>query len=268
MIVLLIAIFLGIVEGVTEFLPISSTGHLIIAARLTGFKDVEEIFTVVIQVGAIAAVIWFYRQDLLSKTRDLVARKQSAINFWKLLIIATIPAGLIGLILEKNIQSLATPTVVAWALIIGGIILWIVDHKPVEQSAKALKPTIENITTKQALIVGLGQAVAIIPGVSRSGATIVSGLSLGIDRATATAFSFYLSIPVLVLASAYKLYKYPEALGQISGGPSALILGLISAFVTAFFSIKWLLRYVSRHNFKPFAYYRIVVGIAILLFIS
>lgn len=266
--IFLIAILLGIVEGITEFLPISSTGHLIIAAELTGFKDVKEIFTVVIQTGAIAAVIWFYRQDLISKIKGLVARNQSAINFWKLLIIATIPAGLIGLLLEKNLQSIATPTVVAWALIIGGVILWLVDHKPIDKSAPVLKPEIEKITTKQALLVGLGQAVAIIPGVSRSGATIVSGLSLGIDRATATAFSFYLSIPVLVLASAYKLYKYPEALGQISGGSTTLIFGLISAFITAFFSIKWLLRYVSRHNFKPFAYYRIIVGVAILLFIS
>lgn len=268
MLILLIAVLLGIVEGVTEFLPISSTGHLIIAAELTGFQDVKEIFTVVIQTGAIAAVIWFYRQDLSSKVRGLLSRSQSAINFWKLLIIATIPAGVLGLLLEKNLEKIATPTVVAWALIIGGIILWLVDHKPVNKNAKTLSPEIEKITTKQALLVGLGQSVAIIPGVSRSGATIVSGLSLGIDRATATAFSFYLSIPVLVLASAYKLFKYPEALGQISGGPTALIFGLISAFITAFFSIKWLLRYVSRHNFKPFAYYRIVVGIVILVFIS
>ena len=251
--IFLIAILLGLVEGITEFLPISSTGHLILAERATGFRDVEEIFTIVIQLGAIAAVLWFYRVDLISKIRGLFARSRTAINFWKLLVIATIPAGIFGLLLEKNMQQLATPTVIAWALIIGGVILWLVDHRPVAVTDKVLKPEIENITTKQALLIGLGQSVAIIPGVSRSGATIVSGLSLGIDRATATAFSFYLSIPVLVLASSYKLAKHPEALSQISGGPTTLILGLITAFITALASISWLLHYVSRHNFKPFA---------------
>lgn len=266
--VFLIAIFLGLVEGITEFLPISSTGHLILAERATGFKDVKEIFTVVIQLGAIAAVIWFYRVDLLSKVKGLFAGSRSAINFWKLLVIATIPAGIFGLLLERNMSSLATPTVIAWALIIGGIILYLVDRKPVEASDKTLKPEIEKISTKQALLVGLGQSVAIIPGVSRSGATIVTGLSLGIDRATATAFSFYLSIPVLVLASAYKLLKHPEAIGQISGGPTTLVLGLVAAFITALASISWLLRYVSRHNFKPFAYYRIALGILILVVLT
>lgn len=262
-----IAILLGIIEGITEFLPISSTGHLILAQRATGFQDVKEIFTVVIQLGAIAAVIWFYRNDLANKIKGLVARDQVALNFWKLIIVATIPAGLIGLALEKNLESLATPTVIAWSLIIGGVILWLVDNKPVTGD-KAIQPKIERISLKQALIVGFGQAVAIIPGVSRSGATIVTGLSLGIDRPTATAFSFYLSIPVLVLASGLKLIKNPEAVTQISGGTLTLVLGLISAFITALLSISWLLRYVSRHNFRPFAYYRILLGTVILLFVT
>ncbi|MBC7707852.1 undecaprenyl-diphosphate phosphatase [Polaromonas sp.] len=266
--IFLIAIILGLLEGVTEFLPISSTGHLLVAERLTNFKDVQDIFTVVIQLGAIAAVIWFYRLDLISKVRGLFARDPQALNFWKLLIIATIPAGLIGLALDKSLASLGTPTVIAWALIIGGVILWVVDHRPVVTGNDTLKPHIEKLTTKQALIVGFGQAVAVIPGVSRSGATIVSGLSLGIDRPTATAFSFYLGIPILVLASALKLVKHPDAISQISGGASTVVIGLVCAFITALLSIGWLLRYVSRHNFRPFAYYRIALGILILLFVK
>ena len=266
--IFVIAILLGLLEGVTEFLPISSTGHLIVAQRLTGFEDVKDVFTVVVQLGAIAAVIWFYRLDLFNKVRGLLAKDRAALNFWKLLVIATIPAGLIGLALDKNMDLITTPTVVAWALIVGGIILWLVDRKPVSKHAKIVEPQIERITTRQAALVGLGQAVAIIPGVSRSGATIVSGLSLGIDRPTATAFSFYLSIPVMVLASGYKLIKNPDAVNLIPGGPSSLALGLISAFIAASLSISWLLRYVSRHSFRPFAYYRIGLGVLILVFIN
>ena len=265
--VFLIAIILGLLEGVTEFLPVSSTGHLLIAERLTGFKDVQDIFTVVIQLGAIAAVVWFYRIDLLSKVRGLLAREQSALHFWKLLIIATIPAGLIGLALDKSLTNFGTPTVIAWSLIIGGVVLWIVDRHPVVVSRRTLEPQIEKLTFKQAGLVGLGQAVAIIPGVSRSGATIVTGLTLGLDRTTATAFSFYLGIPILVLASALKIVKHPEAISQISGGPATLIIGLVSAFITALLSISWLLRYVSRHNFRPFAYYRVALGLIILFFV-
>lgn len=269
MIIWLTAIILGLVEGITEFLPVSSTGHLIVAQRILNFKDVKDVFTVVIQLGAIAAVIWFYRQDLLAKTTGLIRRERTALNFWKLLVIATIPAGIFGLALDNYTQNLSTPTVVAWALIVGGIILYIVDRKPVTGRLKGRKsePEIADISLKQAILVGLGQCAAIIPGVSRSGATIVTGLSVGLDRQTATAFSFYLSIPVLVLASGLKLVKNPEALGQISGGPVGLILGIITAFITAFISIAWLLKYVSRHNFKPFAYYRIIIGSLILIFL-
>lgn len=266
---LLIALILGIVEGLTEFLPISSTGHLIVAEHLLNFKDFQDVFTVVIQLGAIAAVIWFYRKDLVEKTVGLFKRSSEALNFWKLLVIGTIPAGIAGLLLDNYMQDLTTPTVVAWSLIIGGIILWLVDRKPVpKEPAASSKPEIGKITFRQALLIGLGQSVAIVPGVSRSGATIISGLALGINRPTATAFSFYLSIPVLILASGFKLVKNPSALSHISGGPAMLIIGLVSAFITAFASVAWLLRYVSRHNFKPFAYYRVIFGIVILLWLS
>ena len=269
---LVVAILLGIIEGVTEFLPISSTGHLIVAEHLLGFKDVQDLFTVVIQVGAIFSVIWFYRTDLLAKIVGLFRRETEALNFWKLLIVATIPAGLIGLALDKSMQSITTPLVVALALIVGGIILWVVDRKPVQRprrgSSVVESPDFASIPLKNALLIGLGQSVAIIPGISRSGATIVTGLATGLNRTTATAFSFYLSIPVLVLASGFKLAKYGDHLGQIPGGSAALILGLISAFITALLSVSWLLRYIAGHNFKMFAYYRIVLGALILLLLA
>jgi undecaprenyl-diphosphatase len=206
MIDLLHALLLGIIEGITEFLPISSTGHLIVSEKLLGFKDYKDLFAVVIQVGAIAAVIWYYRRDLWAKTLGLFRGEKAAINFWKILVIGTIPAGLLGLLFDKVSESITTPLVVALALIIGGVILWMVDNRPVHASDDPVQ--LEHITTKQAALIGLGQCIAMIPGVSRSGATIVSGLAVKLNRPTATAFSFYLSIPVLVLASAYKLAKY------------------------------------------------------------
>jgi undecaprenyl-diphosphatase len=154
------------------------------------------------------------------------------------------------------------------ALVVGGIVLWLVDRKPVPADQKVIEPDLKRVSFKRAVLVGLGQCLAIIPGVSRSGATIVTGLLSGLDRPTATAFSFYLSIPVLVLASGLKLYKHGDELNQLAGGGLALIVGLIAAFITALMSIKWLLHYVSRHNFKPFAYYRIVVGVLIFALIA
>lgn len=257
------AIILGIVEGLTEFLPISSTGHLILVEELLGFSDPEEIFAVVIQVGAIAAVIWYYRHDLWQRVKGLFHREKQAIRFWKLLAIGTLPASLLGLLIESQMDYIATPAVIAWALILGGIVLWLVDRKPVER--KKDEPKVDAIRWRQAWYVGIGQCLALVPGVSRSGATIISGLFAGMDRATATAFSFYLSIPVLVLASAYKLAKNPEAVADISGGALAILFGMIAAFCTALLAVAWLLRYISRHNFRPFAYYRIIAGIAVLV---
>jgi len=264
-----VAIILGIVEGITEFLPISSTGHLILAERALGFKDVEEMFTVVIQLGAIAAVIWYYRLDLIHKTAGLFKRQAEAIHFWKILALGTIPAAIIGLSLENSLDKVANPFVIALALIIGGIILWIVDHRPVT-AAQSNQDEIDfsGMSIKQTLLIGLGQSVAIIPGVSRSGATIVSGLLTGLNRKTATAYSFYLSIPILVMASALKLFKHGDQLSAISGGSLSIIVGLVASFITALLSITWLLRYISRHNFLPFAYYRIALGTLILILIA
>ena len=263
-----IAIILGIVEGVTEFLPISSTGHLIIAQDALSFKDNHDLFTVVVQLGAIAAVVWFYREDLLHKIAGLFQADREALNFWKLLVIATIPAGIVGLLLDKSMETITTPLVVGISLIIGGIVLWLVDRKPVPTTAKEQKAEFKAISVKRAFLVGLAQCVAIIPGVSRSGATIVGGLATGLNRPTATAFSFYLSIPVLILASAYKLYKYGGELHTLPGGATSLAVGLVAAFITALASISWLLHYISRHNFTLFAYYRIGMGVLILFLLG
>jgi undecaprenyl-diphosphatase len=265
---LLVAIILGIVEGFTEFLPISSTGHLIVAEKLLGFHDVQDMFTVVVQLGAIAAVVWFYWHDLLSKVIGLFKWQSGAIRFWILIILGTIPAGIIGLALDNNIEKITKPLVVATALIIGGIILWLVDNKPAPKTGKVEQPNFDSISYKRALIIGAGQCLAIIPGVSRSGATIVTGLTTGLSRTTATAFSFYLSIPVLVLASGLKLVKHGDQLSKIEGGSAALVVGLIAAFITALFSVSWLLKFIAHHNFKPFAYYRVAAGLVILLLLA
>jgi undecaprenyl-diphosphatase len=260
------ALILGVIEGFTEFLPISSTGHLIVAEKVMNFHDKNELFTVVIQLGAIAAVIWYYRKDLFEKTVGLFKRQKEAFNFWLILAIGTIPAGLFGLLLDKSMQKLTIPFYVAVSLILGGIVLWFVDRKPAGE--RAPKTDLATISKKQAVLVGLGQAIAIFPGISRSGASIVTGLAVGLNRPTATAFSFYLSIPVMVLASGYKLIKYSDQVSQVTGGWPALIVGVIVAFITALFAIKWLLRYITRHNFRVFAIYRIALGFLILLLIA
>jgi undecaprenyl-diphosphatase len=265
------AIILGIIEGLTEFLPISSTGHLIVAEEMLGFKDQAELFTVVIQSGAIAAVIWFYRRDILGR---LTGKIKGSGMFWFNLAIATLPAGFMGLILDRNLQKIATPSTVAWMLILGGIVLWLVEmhHRERKNAPRTphYKPEarLDDITPRQALGIGAAQTIALIPGVSRSGASIVGGMLSGLDRVTATAFSFYMSIPVIILASAYKLVKEGDAISLLPGGSPALIAGVLAAFVTALLAVSWLLRYISHHDFKGFAYYRIVLGVILLLLIA
>lgn len=259
------AIFLGILEGLTEFLPISSTGHLIVASELMGYKDTAKVFTVVIQLGAIGAVVWNYRRDLWQKTVGLVKREEKSLHFWKLWILATLPGGLAGFLLRDRLSVYAVATTVAVALIAGGIAIWLVEtyHKAAKNTSE--KHRIDQMSVKKAFLVGAFQALAVVPGVSRSGATIIGGLLLGLDRVTAAAFSFYLSIPIIVLASGYQLSKGQEGFDTVAGGLPAVIAGGVAAFLTALAVIKWLLHYVSRHNFKIFAYYRVVLGIVILL---
>lgn len=258
------AILLGIIEGFTEFLPISSTGHLIVASELLGYKDTAKIFTVVIQMGAIGAVIWFYRRDLINKLIGLFKRDKVATRFWIAWVVATIPGGLVGFLLKDAVSVYAVSLTVAIALIIGGILIWLIEtyHRAPKNTSE--KPQFEKITVGKAFKVGLFQSLALIPGVSRSGATIMGSLLLGFDRVTAASFSFYLSIPILVIAGGYQLITGHNELDTVSGGAPALIAGTLAAFVVALMAIKWLLHYVSRHNFKLFAYYRIVLGLIII----
>lgn len=257
------AILLGIIEGLTEFLPISSTGHLVVSERVIGYKDSAELFTVVIQLGAIAAVIWHYRADLIAKFKGLFAGDKATINFWKIWILATIPAGVTGLLFDKKLGEFATPKTVGISLIVGGVVIWAIEtyHKPKKAKIDA---QLESIGVKQALQIGCYQILSLIPGVSRSGSTIMGGLLSGLDRVTATTFSFYLSIPVIVLAGAYKLYTEGDKISQVTGGASALVIGTVTSFIAALAVINWLLRYVASHDFKFFAYYRIGFGLLIL----
>ncbi len=257
------AIILGIIEGLTEFLPISSTGHLIVAQDVLNYKDTAEIFTVVVQSGAILAVIWFYRSDLIQKTRGLVNRDEKSINFWINWVIATIPAGMLGFALKDTITAYAGAITVAISMILGGFVILLIESYHKVRAAQ--EPSITEITRTQAVKVGLFQMIALIPGVSRSGATIMGGLLSGLDRPTATAFSFYLSIPILVVAGIYQLGSGRHELNTVEGGMGAIIVGSIASFITALIAIKWLLHYVSKHDFKIFAYYRIVVGLIILI---
>lgn len=259
------AIILGIVEGFTEFLPISSTGHLIVAQDVIKYKDTAEIFTVVCQTGAILAVIWFYRADLATRISGLINRDKQAVAFWQCWVLATIPAATVGFIFQDKISKYAVATTVAIALIIGGILIWLIENYHRAAKTSGEKAKLEKLTLGQSLKIGLYQILALVPGVSRSGATIMGGLLSGLDRVTATAFSFYLSIPILLIAGAYQLATGYDQLNTVAGGGWALLAGTISAFITALLAISWLLKYVSKHDFKPFAYYRIILGIIILL---
>lgn len=259
------AIVLGIIEGLTEFLPISSTGHLVISEQYIHFKDTAKIFTIVIQLGAILAVVWYYRQDILDKIRRIIKGDDGARRFLTNIIIAAIPAGLLGLALDKKFEDYAKPIVVAWALIAGALVLWWVDRRLPANHQESGDPDLEKISSKQAIGIGLAQCLALIPGVSRSGASIVGGLLGGLNRVTATAFSFYLAIPVLGGASLYKLVKNAGEFNTISGGLTSLIVGFVVSFIVALVAISWLLRYVSTHSFKIFVYYRIILGILVLI---
>lgn len=257
------AIILGIIEGLTEFLPISSTGHLLIAQDLMGYKDSAEVFAIVVQMGALGAVLWYYKNNLTALIKGFFAKDKEVVNFWKLWILATIPACIGGVVIVKLFNVRPSPLIIAIALIIGGVIIWLIETYHKTKPPKS-KPQLHKLTTRQALSVGLYQVLALVPGVSRSGATIMGGMLSGLDRVTATTFSFYLSIPILLIAGMYKLIDGFGNLSTVGGGGLALIAGTIASFFTSFIVIGWLLKYVSKNNFKIFAYYRIVLGVIIL----
>lgn len=262
MIEVLKAIMLGVVEGLTEFLPISSTGHLIVAKDLLVFKDAAELFTIVVQLGAVMAVIVYFFNDLLCLVRALFTKGDSKKRFWILWIVATIPAGMLGLLLSNFFDKIAHGYVVAVSLIVGGFFILWVEKNVAHTHFKTKK--LEMLTVSQALKIGVFQLLALVPGVSRSGATIMGGMLVGSSRQVATQFSFYLSIPVLLLAGIFSLTKDHSHIAELPGGLSALIFGTIAAFLTALAVIRWLLRYVSSHTFRKFAYYRIIFGLLLL----
>ena len=260
---LLQALILGVVEGLTEFLPVSSTGHLILVGALLDFNDARgKLFEIVIQSGAILAVCWEYRMRIVSVIRGL-ASDQASRNFALNIAIAFTPLAVLGLLFGNFIKvNLFNPTVVATTFILGGvIILW------AERRAKAAgAPRIVEVDELQpidALKLGLAQALALIPGTSRSGATIIGGMLFGLSRKAATEFSFFLAIPTLIIASLYQLYKERELL--VADDLAMWVVGFIAAFFSAFVCVRWLLRYISSHDFTPFAWYRIAFGILVLL---
>ncbi len=258
-------VILGIVEGLTEFLPISSTAHLLITADLLRFPNsIGGTFEIFIQLGAILAVVLYYARDLAAQARALPTSPQVR-RFWLGIVIAFIPAAIVGLALRKWIKTVlfASPLIIAVSLIVGGIILIVVElllRRPATTS------DVEQISFRQALGIGVAQIFALVPGVSRSGASIVGGMLAGLDRPTATAFSFYLAIPTLGAATVVDLLG---SLAQVSAGDLArLAVGTLVAFVVAWLSIGWLLRYVAHHSFVAFGIYRIVAGLVVLALLA
>lgn len=261
-------IILGIVEGLTEFLPISSTGHLILTGSLLNFTGEKmKVFEIVIQAGAIFAVCWEYRAKIASVVGGL-GTDPKARKFALNLIVAFLPAALLGLLFSKKIKAvLFAPVPVALAFIIGGIIILLVERKhagtDTHDSSHARIQTVDDMSLLDALKIGLAQAFALIPGTSRSGATIIGGMLFGLSRKAATEFSFFLAIPTLLGATVYSLYKAREDLSMAD--LPMFSLGTVAAFISAFFCVRWLLRYISSHNFNVFAWYRIAFGIMILI---
>lgn len=258
------AIIMGVVEGFTEFLPISSTGHLILAGSLLNFVGPKiKVFEIAIQSGALFAVIWEFRAKIAEVGSGLMTERRSQ-KFIVNIVIAFLPAALLGLVFAKAInEKLFTPVPVAIAFIVGGfLILWI------EYANKAGRniirvDSIDEMTAMDALKVGFAQAFALIPGTSRSGASIIGAMYFGLSRKVATEFSFFLAIPTLLGATVYSLYKARDILSMAD--VPLFTLGGVSAFVSGFFCVRWLLRYISTHDFTIFAYYRIAFGLFILL---
>ncbi len=258
------AAIMGIVEGLTEFLPVSSTGHLILAGALLGFDDEKaKVFDIAIQTGAIFAVILVYWQKIRSTLVALPTDKQAQ-QFALNVLIAFVPAVVLGLLFGKAIKShLFTPVVVATTFIIGGfIILWAEKRQQTNASAVRVN-SVDEMTSMDALKVGLVQCLALVPGTSRSGATIIGGMLLGLSRKAAMDFSFFLAMPTLIGAGVYSLYK-ERAVLSLADIPMFSV-GLLFSFISAWICVRWLLRYISSHSFVPFAYYRIAFGVVVLI---
>ena len=262
MLELLQAAFLGIVEGLTEFLPVSSTGHLILMVDFIGFKGPPgKVFEIVIQVGAILSVLVIYFRRFLDVALRL-GTDPGARRFVMAILLAVLPAAVIGLLLHGFIKAyLFTPLVVCLSMIVGGIAILVIEKvKPASTVTE-----IEQFTPKLALQIGFIQCLAMIPGVSRSGATILGALMMGVERRTAAEFSFFLAVPTLLGATVLDLYKNRATLSL--DGMELIAAGFIAAFLVSMVVIRWLVGFVGRHGFGPFAWYRIVVGGILLVFV-
>lgn len=255
----LIAFILGIVEGLTEFLPISSTGHLILAGDLMGFNDNKaKVFHIAIQTGAMLAIVWEYRERFGRVISGLFT-DASAQRFALNLAVAFMPAAIFGLTFGSTIKlHLFHPVPVAIAFIVGGLIILWVERRP----RRVVIDNVDDMTWRDALKVGCAQTFALIPGTSRSGATIIGGMLFGLSRKAATEFSFFLAVPTLIAAGAYETWKHRALLS--ADDLDMFAVGFFTAFVSAFICVRWLLRYVAAHDFTPFAWYRIVFGILVL----
>jgi undecaprenyl-diphosphatase len=253
------AVLLGIVQGLTEFLPISSTAHLLLGRRVIGYDDPGGVFTVMIQLGAVLAVMFLYRAKIFAVVRGLGSDPEAR-RFALMLFAAFLPALVAGLLLNDYVKSVLyySPRVIAVAFIVGGVVMLAVErYRPVPHVMNA-----ERTSIARAIGIGAWQAIALIPGVSRSGATIVGGMMLGLDRAAAAEFSFFLAMPTMTAAFVHDLWEVKDHLEPARAGEIAV--GFVMAFVAALVVVKPFLRFVGRSGFAPFAWYRIVMGVAIL----
>lgn len=262
--ILLKALIMGVVEGLTEFLPISSTGHLILAGSLLNFTgDKIKTFEIVIQAGAIFAVVWEYRARIASVLGGLGSDK-TAQRFAINVVVAFLPAAVLGLLFSKKIKMyLFSPVPVALAFIVGAFIILWAEARQRASKGQARVEHVDQMSLADAVKVGAAQALALIPGTSRSGATIIGGMLFGLSRQAATEFSFFLAIPTLFGATVYSLYKERDLLSMAD--LPLFGVGGVAAFVSAFVCVRWLLRYISSHDFSIFAWYRIAFGLVILL---
>jgi len=264
----LTAIILGIVEGLTEFIPVSSTGHLILATRFLGYDAKQwEVFNIVIQLPAIMAVVVLYWRTFLEVLAGLVRRDRESSRFVGNILIAFIPAAILGVLLKDQIDRLLeTPVVVAWALLIGGLAIFAIERL----ARQGPYQHVGKVPLTKAFAIGVVQCISMIPGVSRSGATILGALSMGVNRKTAAEFSFFLAVPTMFGATAKQLWDHRHELAAHSGpvGWREIAIGSVVSFVVALVVIRLFVGYVSKRGFAPFAWYRIVVGVAAIAWLT
>ena len=257
-------VLIGVVEGLTEFLPVSSTGHIILAEELLRFEGPPgKVFEIVIQLGSIFAVVFLYRAKIWATVIGVTRRKQPAVRFAAAVVVAFLPAAVVGVAAHKYIKSvLFSPWVVAIALIVGGIVILVIEHFAQRPHIKS----VDDVGLKTALFIGVCQCLAMVPGVSRSGATIMGARVFRVDRATAAEFSFFLAMPTMIGATVYDLYKNWSTLNW--NGGVLIAIGFVAAFISALLVVGAFVRFISRHGFAVFAWYRIAIGtvaLAVLL---